>query len=303
MSWEDLLEESGSERVLPWYGFRKVHDAHRSWTISGPEPPEHGWFRFSTPGGRHCELVSDEPQEPDPGWADGHTLVYGYLVGDRMVYDRIQMLTSDIFSVTVRAFCVEPGLDRFARARFARCFEGPVFLNQEFPLGPEQEVIEAYQDRKESVRDIPGVTPALDLVFRFATHQRLRQEERRRELQRLREEEERRRAEEERVRHLIEQAGSAAGRRALAPMDFETAAREALRVSGAELLDVRQSRERGEMVVQYRFRRRRFECVVDRNTMRIVDAGVCLDGGDTLFTLESLREAIDTDRLHVWRHV
>lgn len=313
MSWTDLLEETDpEERVLPWYGYPRVHDHQRSWTISGPKPPEHGWFRFSTPGGRSCELLSPEPQEPDPEWGIGHVVIHGYLIGDRMVYDNIPMVTSDISRCTVRAFCVPLGLERFARASFARCFEGPVFLSQEFPLGPEQEVIEAYQDRKESVNDIPGVTPALDLAFRWCSHQRRRAEERRAELERLRQEEERKRAEEERVRKLMRDAGTAMGRRALAARDFETAAREALRVSGAELLDCRQSRRRGEMVVQYRFRRRRLECVVDRTTMNVIDAGVCLtdhdtgEKGDTYFTLESLPgvigEAMDLDKLVVWRH-
>jgi hypothetical protein len=111
----------------------------------------------------------------------------------------------------------------------------------------------------------------------------------------------------------MKDAGTAIGRRALAAKDFESAAREALRVSGAELLDVRQSANKGEMVVQYRFEKRRFECVVQKNTLRVIDAGVCLtdhntnEKGDTFFTLESLpgviAEAMRRDKLVVWRHV
>lgn len=171
----------------------------------------------------------------------------------------------------------------------------------------------AFQDRASNINHIAGVTPALDLAFRWITYQRERQEERRRELQRIREEEERKRAEEERLREAVQQGGTAAGRRVLARTDFEAGAREALRVSGAELLDVRQSHNRREMVVQYRFQQRRLECVVERDTFRVVDAGVCLTDhatgqkGDTFFTLESLpgviAEAMRLGKLVVWRHV
>ena len=66
------------------------------------------------------------------------------------------------------------------------------------------------------------------------------------------------------------------------------------------------------MVVQYRFRQQRLECVVERHTLRVVDAGVCLEDhdtgekGDRELTLESLPpvvgQAIDEGRLVVWRH-
>jgi len=187
-----------------------------------------------------------------------------------------------------------------------------VFIRQEFPLGPEYEALIAFQDRKENLDDIRGVTPSLDLAFRWITYQRELTEERRRELERLRQEEERKQAEEERLQQAMKDAGTAVGRRVLAAQDFEMAAKEALRISGAELLDVRESYNKGEMVVQYRFRQQRLECVVEKNTLRIIDAGVCLTDertgfkGDSLLTLESLPgtvgQALDEDRLVIWRH-
>ena len=102
-------------------------------------------------------------------------------------------------------------------------------------------------------------------------------------------------------------------RRALARRDFGTAAKTALAVSGAELLDHRDNVRRGEKVVQFRFKRRRFECVVHAESLRIVDAGVCLinhatgERGDDRFTLESLPAVIDEAMrrgvLHVFRRV
>jgi hypothetical protein len=67
------------------------------------------------------------------------------------------------------------------------------------------------------------------------------------------------------------------------------------------------------MVVTFRLEGRRFECVCDGTTLRIVDAGICLvdhrtrEAGDTRFTLESLpdviRQAMRERVLHVFRHV
>jgi hypothetical protein len=107
--------------------------------------------------------------------------------------------------------------------------------------------------------------------------------------------------------------GTGLGRRTLAAHDFETAARAALGVGGAVFLDARQGRVPNEMVVQYRINNQRLECVCDKNTLQITDAGICLEDhytgekGDTYFSLESLpavvNEAIRRDKLVVWRHV
>ena len=315
MGWKDLLN-SGSVRVLPWFGFRRVHDAVRSWTLSGRQPPEHGWFKFLEMGGREAELDSNEPLPPDPAWGEGQRKHNGYLVGDRFIPDtsRIDLDPARLIDQTVMTYCVEPGMERFARAEVVLDREQHlVFMGQTFPLGPEAEVTRAFQDKAESIDKIPGVTPALDLAFRFLSYDRVMRERRREELRRLQEEEEKKRAEQERLEKLMKDAGSAVGRRALAAKDFDTAAREALRVSGAELLDTRRSANRGEMVVQYRFEKRRLECVVEKATLRVVDAGVCLTDhdtgrkGDRFFTLESLpgviAEAMRKNKLVVWRHV
>jgi hypothetical protein len=242
--------------------------------------------------------------------------VRGYLVGDRFIPDnvRVDPDPAKLIQQTQPVYCVELGLERFARIAAARDREGNlVYVGQEFPEGADAEAIRAYQDWAESLDGVTGVTPALDLAFRWVTYQRHQAEKRRQELERIRAEEERRRAEAERLQQLMRDAGTAVGRRALAGRDFEAAAREALRVSGAELLDTRQSVNRAEMVVQYRFQQRRLECVVEKATLRVVDAGVCLTDhdtgvkGDRFFTLESLpgviAEAIRLGKLVVWRHL
>jgi hypothetical protein len=78
----------------------------------------------------------------------------------------------------------------------------------------------------------------------------------------------------------------------------------ALRATGAELMALR--RLAGNLLeVRYRFMDERFTTIIDGDTLRVVDAGVCLDGEDALVTLESLpgviREAIEDGHLVITR--
>lgn len=308
MGWQDLLETS-AHLVTPWLGERRIHREGRTWRVSGKLPREYGWYEWET-SGRVATLKG--MSEPDPDYTSGicdRSHERGYLVGDRLVLEdsHANPDPDKFFENTIPVFLVEPGLDRFARVEigFAAHFQ-PLYKQELFPLGPEDEVRKAFVDHKPSIHDIPNVTPALDAAFRFATRQRELLEIRRAEL-------EKKRLEEERREQAMKNMGTGLGRRTLAVTDFETAARAALAVGGAELLDVRQGRGRNEMVVQYRFENRRLECVAERGTMRIVDSGVCLtdhhtgEKGDTYFTLESLppviRQAIQEDKLVVYRHV
>lgn len=313
MSWEDLLS-SEENRVLPWVDGRKIHADGRTWSIQGELPPEHGWYEFNTSSGRKASLIG--PAEPDVEFEfeSGWRVVRGYLAGDRLIPDgaRVDPDPGKLVRQTVPVFLVEQGLDRFARAITVESGGKLIYIRQEFPEGPEMEVQEAYQDRLDSVSHVKGVTPALDLTFRWISLQRLRAEERERQRELRRLEEERKRAEAERRRQAMRDAGTGIGRRTLAKRDFKAAARAALAVSGAQLLDAMPSRGRNEMVVQYRFRRRRLECIVDKNSLQVIDSGICLvdhqtgEKGDTYFTLESLpavvADAIAQGVLVVYRH-
>jgi hypothetical protein len=209
---------------------------------------------------------------------------------------------------------IPDGLDRFARITAGQSFDvGPmIFVSSAFPLGPEEEVLTAFLDQKDSVAHIKNVSPALDASFRLEAFQRAEAIRRREELARLAREEEDRRAREEKRQKLIEQLGDAVGRRQMAMVDFDEAARAALAVGGAVFLDARKSQNRGEMIVQFRYAHQRFKCVCEQTTLRIIDSGICLidhdtgEKGDTYFTLESLpvviQEAIDLGRLVVFRH-
>ncbi|MGH9918087.1 MAG: hypothetical protein ACRD6W_04340 [Nitrososphaerales archaeon] len=210
---------------------------------------------------------------------------------------------------------IEPGLDRFARIVAGRTSEDGelVFIRQDFPLGPEEDVLAAFRNNVVSVETIKDVTPALDAAFRMESWQRAEVIRRRAELERLRVEEEAKRALEEKRAQMAQQLGTGAGRRAMAAVDFAEAARAALAQGGAIYTDHRRAPARNEMVVTFRIDRRQFECTCDAHHLNIIDAGICLTGHgtgiryDDRLTLESLpgviRQAIREGRLVVFRHV
>lgn len=319
MSWKDLLQSERERITFPWVGGKSLqHDDGRSWDVAGALPREFGWYEFEVKGRK---VMRVGPVPADSGLL-GHK-VRGYLVGDRIVPDgvRADPDPKKIIAFSERVYLIEDGLDRFVRVSAGRMYEGGplIFDGLEMPLGPEEEVLGAYLDQKASLDAIAGVTPALDAAFRMESYQRAEAERRRLEAEQKRREEEERLAREERRKQLVEQLGDGAGRRAMAQMDFQQAARAALAVGGAELLDSKRAVGRGEMIVKFRLGRRRFECTCDARTLQIIDAGICLtahyddndfDGGtrgDTWFTLESLpgviREAEQAGRLVVFRHV
>jgi hypothetical protein len=306
MGWRDLVEDTPSRLAIPWLGGRKVHRGGRTYRIETDIPKEFGWYLFGVTG-RSAVLL--EKAEADQDCCEGWPKKSGYLVGDRLVrpLGTAAVGTERFFDCTDSVHLVEPGLDRFSFVGVAKDPDGNyVYLEELFPLGPEDAVRRAFVERRPSIYHIPHVTPALDLAFLFATEQRTRLEIRRAELRAAREEQRRR---EEAMKNM----GTGLGRRTLAAVDFEAAARAALAVGGAELLDARPGRTRNEMIVQYRFEHRMLECVARKDTLQIVDSGICLEDhrthekGDTYFTLESLPavvgQAIRERKLVVYRHV
>ena len=317
MGWRDLLQSENDSVILPWTGGRSLCLNGQVWNIENRLPIEHGWYSFTISGRKatRYEISKTGANTDILG-----NIVTGYLVGDRLVPDnsRVDPDPKTIAANSESVFLLEDGLDRFVRISAGRtCDDGPlIFKQQEMPLGPEDEVMEIFLDNPTDFyqcRGIKGVVPALDAAFRMEVWQRIEAERRRQELERLRREEEERRAREERRQALIANLGNAETRRELAQIDFGEAARAALAVGGAHYLDHRRAPRRGEMVVRFRLEQRRFECVCDERTLRIIDSGICLtdhhtgEKGDTFFTLESLpsviREAIRDRLLVVYRHV
>jgi hypothetical protein len=293
MGWRDLLPTGDESLVAPWLDGRELQSGDRTWTIDGKLPREIGWYTFKI-NGRKAKVGGPS----DPATETLKQVVHGYLVGDRIVLDdaHVDPNPAKIVGFSEPVALLDRGLDRFARIVAGRPYEdGPlIFVSQAFPLGCEDAVTRAFQNRAPSVEGIPNVPPALDAAFRMESWSRADTERRRAEMERQRAEEKARRQLEERRRQLEEQVGTAAGRRALAQVDFAEGAKAALRVAGAEYLDHKKGYARGEMVVTFRFLRRVFVCSCDEKTLRIIDAGICLvdhrtgEKGDTRFTLESL---------------
>lgn len=312
MGWRDLLQAQDESVTSPWVGGRSLRTQDRTWTIEGRLPQDHGWYSFKLDGRK-----ARAGRPVDPLHEMLRHLVKGYLVGDRLVPDEVR-ITPSIAQVAEHSepvFLIEPGLDRFVRVAAGRPFEnGPlVYVSQEYPLGPEEGVLRAYEDGLLSVSHVAAVAPALDAAFRIEVWRRQEAERRRLEEERRRREEEERRAREERRRAIVERLGDGQGRREMAVIDFGEAARAALAVGGAQYLSHRDSVRRGEMVVRFRLDGRRFECVCAQATLRIIDSGICLvdhdtgERGDDRFTLESLPAVIklaqDEGKLVVFRHV
>ncbi len=295
MSWRDLLETKENQIIIsPWCGGRYIQTTTRGWTIKGRLPREHDWHRFSV---KTKDATWVEKVEPDPDLLKYK--ITGYLVGDRLIPDNItsspklKMLTRQFEHVNL----LEPGLDRFTRIKAGRVYEsGPlVYEGEEFPLGAEDEVLDAFLEDQSSVDFVANVSPALDGAFRYETWRRA-------EIRRIRKEERIRREKEERMRKIQETLGDGALRRELALTDFGEAAKAALKVGGAEYIDHMDSRQRDEMVVRFRYQNQRFECTCNKRTLRIIDSGICLvnhrtgEKGDTYFTLESLPPVINEAR-------
>jgi hypothetical protein len=302
MGWRDLL---GTETItLPWVaGSSLISRSARSWDLAR-RPPEPGWHKFRLEGRK---AYWESAQDPQPEILLGKTS--GYL----LVPDSASCLSGLAALHTYpKVHLLPDGLDRLSRVEAGQAFpDGPwIFVQTAWPLGPEDEVLQAWLDRQASVAHIQHVVPALDLAFQLETFQRA-------ETERLRREAQERAEKEERLRQAREAMGTAQGRRELARLDFEAAARAALAISGARYLDHRPAPTRGEMVVRYQVDDHRLECVCRQDTLAIVDSGVCLTAhydddqfeegtrGDGFFTLESLpsviREADRLDKLVVYR--
>lgn len=312
--WEQFLRPEKEVIVAPWVGGPEVFFRGRTFKIKKRRPRRHGWHRFEIDGGR-VALWKGQEENPPEGWDDVGKEYFGYLVGNRLVPDTIPYVleSHNLCEHAYDVHMVERGLDRFTRARVIHYEEQfYVFSRQEFPVGPEMDVQNAYRKREDSILHISGVTPALASAFRLENWIRDEQEEYRR---RIREEFEKRIQEEEEERRkaeLRQRLDTGAGRRLVAQEDsFEQAARAALAVTDAKFLDCREGVYEHEMCVEFEIGGRMIECTVHKRTLAIIDSGICLTdhntdfSGDTLFTLESLPavvlEAIDLRKLVIYR--
>lgn len=312
MNWQSLLQKKDEFRVLPWISGKTLNSSSRTWRIKGKLPDDPGWYQFKIDS-RTATVVT----VADPDTDVFKERIYGYLIGNRLVPDQvsIELNPADIIRKTELVYLIDDSTDLFTRVVAGRVFEnGPlIFDSISLPLGPESEVETAFIEKLTSLDHIKGVTPALDALFKMECWRRDEQERIRLELEKQRIIEKERLEKERAYQQLVKNLGNSVAYRELAKTDFKQAAELALKVSGATLRLARPALHQNEMVVQFRFLNQNYECVCDKYSLRIIDAGICLTDhytgvkGDDWYTLESLpsviREAIKNEELVITRYV
>jgi hypothetical protein len=200
---------------------------------------------------------------------------------------RLRLIGND-FQARLFGLPAEVDLPKFTPVSARKWFDGHLlYESQEFETEVECKVRDAFEEER-GIDDIKDVRPALAHTFLLECTQRALAREAER---RAREEVER----QKRAAVLARWQETLEGRISLA-----------LSHTGAELVNWRRNGQR-QAVVRYRLGGRRFECVIDTESLQIVDAGICLSGTDEELNLSSLpsavREAIESGQLHVFRNV
>jgi hypothetical protein len=274
MDYTQFLQKPGGVLRLPYFGGKSVCDDKLTYRLRETLQP--GWFKFRR-SGRY--LTADGPTEPE---LDSWRLprVSGYVMNGRIIGNEFQ---ARLFGLPT-----DVDLPKFTPVSARKWFDGHIlYEGQEFETEVETKVRDAFEEER-SIEDIKGVTPGLTHTFLLESTQRAL----------AREAERRAREEAERQKRAVELARwqeTLEGRISLA-----------LSHTGAELVNWRRNGQR-QAEVRYRLGGRRFECVIDTESLQIVDAGICLSGADEELNLSSLpsavREAIFSGQLHVFRNV
>jgi hypothetical protein len=291
------------EVVLPYFGGPFVEATDRRLRLTGP-PGDAGFWRFAVRG-RRAEPVgpADPPDLTGLPAVRGYALD-GYLVGAGGQAERFAIGPLD-----------EPL--RFAPVVGRRWPTGEVLFDMlDFESGVEDAVRSAYE-RRRPVRGISGVPSALRAAYGYAVLLRVAAEagvparpaEARAHLAALADEGD---PAAHRLLGAMRAARTAAapGRRAgvAARLDARVADRAeeraaaALYAARAAVRDFRWL-DGGLLEVRYDCEGEYFVSIVEGQSLRVVDAGICLDEHDRELTLESLpgvlREAIRTGQLHL----
>jgi hypothetical protein len=274
MDYTQFLQKPDEMLRLPCFGGKSVCDDKLTYRLRETLQP--GWYQFRK-SGRY--LAVENPIAPE---LDAWKLqsVTGYVFHRRLI--------ANDFQATLFGLPQDEDLPKFALISARKWFDGHIlYYGQEFESDVELKVREAFEEER-TIDNVKGVTPALAHVFVLESTQRelTREAERR-----AREEVERR----QQAAELARWQETLEGRISLA-----------LSHTGAELINWRRNGQR-QAVVRYRVAGRRFECVIDTESLQIMDAGICLSGTDDELNLSSLpsavREAIQSGQLHVFRNV
>lgn len=301
--------------VLPYFGGRFVTRASfRRLRITSPAVGapilSPGWWRFQV-SGRYATPI--EKVDPDPLILAHRAHVRGHSIGDLVVWDGaipepVHLIPDD-----------RPA--RFALITAARWGNDLIFGNLLFETEAEESARRAFEDQR-SLREIKGIPATLRAAFGYAIafdvarrmNVPLAPVEIAGSIVGLAERDDGRVLAELLVNEIIHARRTHLSTAAIPVLpairlqreeDIEARCGISLRKGGAELLDLRQMD--GELVeVTYRFMAQRFQSIVNRRTLQVIEAGICLSGRDNLATLDTLpailREAIQTHRLVITRH-
>jgi hypothetical protein len=311
MDYRKFLSRSTAE-VLPWLGGASVEAEDRRLRVE-EQPAAVGWWRFEIEGRRARAIERAEP--PDLGAlpvARGH-IAGTWLFGAGGAFDRVHLVPADeppVLSPTV-----------------ARRWHGGELLFEALDFeGDGEEQARRALENGTSLASVKGIQPSLRAAFGWAlvaaaaarraiplspheVHQRLRDlaesgdaEPCVAAIAAARRTESIRRAREALAADVRVRVAAAAARPDR--RSSRERAADALDSAGATLLGSRRTGQ-GMLEVTYRFLGERFVTVIEADTLRIVDAGICLQGHDPALTLESLpsaiREAIGAGILHITR--
>jgi hypothetical protein len=274
MDYTQFLQKTDELLRLPYFEGKSVCDDHLTYRLRETLRP--GWYQFRK-SGRYVTVEQPIASELD-AWKLPR--INGYVMNGRFIGNDLQ---ARLFGLPA-----DEDLPKFTPVSARKWFDGHIhYYGQEFETDVETKVREAFED-ESAIENIKGVTPALAHVFVLESTQRALAREAER---RAREEVERK----ERAAELARWQETLEGRISLA-----------LSHTGAELISWRRNGDR-QAVVRYRVTGRRFECIIDTQSLQIVDAGICLSGADEELNLSSLpsavREAVESGRLHVYRNV
>ena len=274
MDYTQFLQKQDEVLRLPYFEGKSVCNDKLTYRLRETLQP--GWYQFRK-SGRY--LTAEDPITPE---IDAWKLqrVMGYVFHRRLI--------ANDFQATLFGLPQDEDLQKFTPVSGRKWFDGHVlYYGQEFETEVETSVREAFEEER-TIDNIKGVTPALAHVFVLESTQRALACEAER---RAREEAER----QEQAAEMARWQETLEGRISLA-----------LSHTGAELINWRRNGQ-GQAVVRYRLAGSRFECVIDTESLQIMDAGICLSGADEALNLSSLpsavREAIESGRLHVMRNI
>lgn len=298
------------ERVLPHFGGRTLTAPDRRLRLR--EPVAAGWYLWRTEGRAAAPLG---PAEPDLEGLEGLARVRGHLLGARLVGEDAR--PSELF------FLPDDEPPAFAPATARRWTSGElIFEGLELEAEAEEAARQALEDGR-SLADVRGAPASLRAAFAFALAERaaaalgvgLSPLEVRAQAATIAEGgpeaalEVVRALEARRQAYRAARPSPAAGALRPGPRgDVDDAERVEAALVGADARLLRLRRRGGDQLeVTFRFLGARYQALVAADTLRVIDAGICLSGEDDRLGLDALpgviREAIETDALHVTRWV